>query len=155
MVALSSQVPLLMVRARSRRCGLPLGDVIETMRPLAIEPVAHVPAFVLGVAVVRGSAVPVIDLGALLGLPEAAVAGRFVTVRAGSRVVAVQVESVDGVHHMDPAQLLASPPLLRDARSEHVASLATLERELLTVLDGARLVPDEVWSALPDAPPAA
>ena len=51
-----------LVQAGLHLCALPLGAVIETLRPLPLRPLAGAPAGVLGVAVVRGSPVPVIDL---------------------------------------------------------------------------------------------
>src|SRR5688500_14337406 len=66
-------------------------DVIEVMRPLPCEPLAGVPPFVLGVSVVRGSAIPVVDAARLVGGPPA-VATRWITLRlAPARAAALAV----------------------------------------------------------------
>jgi purine-binding chemotaxis protein CheW len=136
-------------RVGARLCALPLDQVVETMRPMAVEPVPGAPAFVIGVAIIRGAPVPVVDAGALLG-GEAA-RGRLITVRIGSRHVALAVDEVLGVRRLAAAALTALPPLLRDARQDGVASLGALDDGLLLVLEGARLVPDSLWAALQTA----
>ena len=47
--------------------ALPAAQVVETMRPLGTDSVPEMPPFVLGLAIVRGAAVPVVDVGTLLG----------------------------------------------------------------------------------------
>ena len=44
----------LVCRVAARLCALPVRAVIEIMRPLALEPIAGAPAFVAGLAIIRG-----------------------------------------------------------------------------------------------------
>jgi purine-binding chemotaxis protein CheW len=135
----------LVCRARARRCALPLEHVVEVMRPLPVQPVASSPDFVLGLAVIRGAPLPVVDLGSLWGGGRAAPAGRFVTMRAGHGRVALAVESVEGVIDL-PEGLRGLPRLLGDAAGELVRALGVRDAELLLVLEAARLVPTELES---------
>src|SRR5690349_3994907 len=48
-------------------CALALRDVVETIRPLPVQPIAGTADVLLGVSVIRGVAVPVIDTARLLG----------------------------------------------------------------------------------------
>lgn len=148
MTALGAQVPALVVTSGSRRAAIPIAHVRETMRPLPVEPVAGAPAWVRGLAVIRGAPVPVVDLDALLG---GGAPGdhhrRFVTVTAGARVVALAVDDVLGVERLDPAAVGALPPLV-DAGDEAVAAVGALDAQLVVVLRAAQLVPDEAWAAL-------
>jgi purine-binding chemotaxis protein CheW len=137
---------VLLVRAGGRLCGLAVGSVVETMRPLPVALLAGAPAFVRGVAVVRGEPVPVVDLATLLGASEPGAIGRFVTVRAGSRPAALAVTSVLGVSRLDGGG--RELPLVRDACAGALASLRTRDDELLVVLATARLVPEEALAAL-------
>ena len=57
----------LVSRVATRLCALPVGAVIETMRRLPVEPIAGAPAFIAGLAIVRG------EPGALAGDVVAAV----------------------------------------------------------------------------------
>lgn len=138
---------LLLFRVGKRLFGLPLADVVETMRPLPIEPFPGTPAFVRGLAVVRGAPTPVVDLAALFD-GEPAEPRRFVTVRAGERAVALAVGHIAGVREAVAEGGL--PPLLRDARADAVASIGLVDTALLLVLEAARLVPDDFWPALDD-----
>lgn len=139
--------PFLLVRISGAVCGLPLNDVVETMRRLATEPLAAAPDYVRGITVVRGIPAPVVDLGRLIEADAASEPGRYVTVRVGSRAVALAVESVIGIADLD-TEAADVPPLLHSARREAVESLGTLDSELLVVLRPARLVPESLWTAL-------
>ena len=81
---------LLICRVHGRLCALPLWHVTETMRPLPIEVVAGTPHFVLGLAVIRGAPVPVVDAARLLGEADAP-SGRWIALTAGSHPVALAV----------------------------------------------------------------
>jgi len=136
-------MPVLLVVAGRRRCALPLRHVIETMRPLPIEAIADPPPGVVGVSVIRGQPLPVLDLGALLAPDaphEAVPASRFVTLRVGGRQVALAVDAVLGVRELENAELHELPPLLRGSQSTSITSLSALDRELVAILDTGRLL---------------
>ncbi|MGE0453564.1 MAG: chemotaxis protein CheW [Vicinamibacteria bacterium] len=136
----------LVCRARARLCALPIEAVVETMRPLPVSELPGAPPFVRGVSLIRGSPVPVVDVGGLLGDLGSAGTTRFVLLRLGERRVALALEEVLGLRELPAQQLGELPPLLRDA-SEVVPRVAALDSELLHVLAAARLVPDSVWQA--------
>lgn len=144
---------LLLVRARARVCALPLSAVVETFRPLPLRPVSDLPLppFILGLAVVRGEPVPVVDLGALLGLEEPAHARRWVTLRLGARRVALAVEDVLNVVPDEGLDRKALPPLLGGSSRGAVDALAALDGQFLSLLDTARLVPEDVLRKLAGA----
>jgi purine-binding chemotaxis protein CheW len=136
---------LLICRVAARLCALPVELVVETMRPLGVEPVAGAPPFVQGIARIRGALLPVVDAARLLGMPEAH-AGRFVTVRVGLRCVALAVSSVLGLRSVAADALQAWPPLLRDAEAGAVETIGLLDEDLLSVLAGAKVLPEVDWS---------
>ncbi len=143
---------VLVVMAGECACAFPVQHVAETMRPLPIEPLAGTPAFVRGVAVIRGAPTPVIDLKALLKNGEnSAIYGRFVTLKLGDRRVALGVDSVVGLKNLNAAQLADLPPMLRDVATDLISAVSTREAQLLLVLQASRLVPDEVWAGLATA----
>jgi len=133
----------LVCRVEARLCALPLEHAVETMRPLAVEPVVGAPPFVRGLAVVRGEPLPVVDAARLLGLQEGPI-GRFVTVAVGVRRVALAVDAVVGVRRFPPGSLRALPPLLHEAAGDVVDAIGLLDSALLLVLRSARLLHDEV-----------
>lgn len=112
-----------------------------------MDPVADAPSFVLGVAIIRGSPVPVVDLAALVGTRSDR-PGRFVTLRVHERQVALAVDEVLGVRSLAVPLLGDLPPLLRGAQPEAVSTMGNLDGELLVVLANAQVVPDALWIAL-------
>jgi len=143
------QLSLLICRVGSRLCGLPLAHVVETMRPLPVEPLAHLPSFVDGLSLIRGRPTPVIDARRLLGADgEPGARARFVTLDLAERSAALAVDAVLGVRDIDVAELAQLPALLRDTQNDLVAALGTLDHELLVVLERSRLLPEAVWAAV-------
>jgi purine-binding chemotaxis protein CheW len=137
----------LICRVQTRLCAIPLGHVIETMRPLPTEAIVGAPPFVRGLAVIRGAPVPVVDAARLLGATQAQ-AARLVTMTVGARRVALAVDSVLGVRAIPAGSLHELPPLLHEAGADVVAAIGLLDAELLLVLHATRLLPEDAWAAL-------
>ncbi len=148
MSAPSSQMSALLVRAGSRIVALPLESVVETMRPLPTAPVAEMPSFLRGLAIIRGFPAPVVDLALLLDVKSDESASRFVLLRLGERRAALAVDEVLGVRPLDRSAMHAFPPLLQDAYAELVTAVEVRDQQLLFVLQATRVVPDEVWQRL-------
>lgn len=137
---------VLLCKVRERLCALPLVHVVETMRPLPVEVFPDMPPAVRGLAIVRGKPTPVIDAAALVGLDAPPDEHRFVTLRTGDRCFAVAVDEVIGVRSLPMADLEGLPPLLGVHNADVVTAVASLDRELLLVLDSLRIVPEDAWS---------
>src|SRR5262245_27177172 len=91
---------MLVTRVGGVACALPVGHVVDTNRPLPVEPTGggrgandQALAVVDGLAMIRGEPVPVVDARRLLGVPGGE-ATRFVVVRAAQRRVALAVDAV-------------------------------------------------------------
>ncbi|MCW5808484.1 MAG: chemotaxis protein CheW [Deltaproteobacteria bacterium] len=124
--------------------AIPTDRVVETMRPLPTERLAGAPAFVRGLAVVRGAALPVID-GVHVVAGRAAVMGphaRCVPLRVGGGRAVLLVDEVVGVRRLGDAELAELPPLAGAAVAETVRAIGALDARLLVVLDAGRLVSD-------------
>ena len=141
----------LMCRIGSHIGALALKHVWETMRPLSVQPLTGAPAFVLGLAIVRGVPTPVVDACRLLD-PLASSSmlspARFVSIRLGERCAALAVDAVIEVRSFAAGTLAEIPPLLRGAATDLVSAIGALDAELLLVLEAARLIPESVWSAV-------
>jgi purine-binding chemotaxis protein CheW len=127
--------------------AVPLPIVVETMRPLPVERLPDLPEFIPGVSVIRGVAVPVVDVSVLL-----AVAGspptRFLTLALDERRVALAVDAVIGVRWLDAEVRQELPPLLGGVAPELISAIGTLDPELLVVLGDAQLVPESAWDTI-------
>jgi purine-binding chemotaxis protein CheW len=146
-VATEGGTLFLVCRLGSELAVLPIAHVSETMRPLPVEPLADVPAFVLGLAVIRGAATPVVHVGRLLSdltyHPT-----RFVLVKAGERRIVLAVEAVVGVRRLPASLLHDLPPLLARGAGGVIDGIGTLDSELFFVLESARLLPESTWAAI-------
>jgi purine-binding chemotaxis protein CheW len=140
----------LLCRAGSSLCALPLANVVEIMRALRVEPVAGAPPFVRGLSVIRGAPTPVVDIAHLFGGCTAP-SRRWVTVKTGTRVVALAVDSVLGVRSVVTASNTEPlPPLLREAMSDMVSVIRRLDADLLMFLNTARIVAEVLLEHLGD-----
>lgn len=97
---------------------------------------------------IRGLAVPVIDMAAMMGVVGETEGTRFVVLRAGDRNVAAAVASVTGFINLPGTLLGKVPPLLENAPSTFVEAVSSLDEELLLILSAARLVPADVLEKL-------
>jgi purine-binding chemotaxis protein CheW len=138
---------VLIVQVQAGACALPLIHVIETMRPLPIEPMVSTLPFVRGLSIIRGAPTPVVDLGALLGTSDGS-PGRFVTFRAGGRQVALSVDAVVGVLEFDELTIQQLPPLLSGTSQEIIEAIGVLDDQMLIVLRASWQLPDAVWRAV-------
>ena len=145
----SGVLVLLICRVGARLCGIPLEHVVETMRPLPTQPLPQLPDFVEGVALIRGSPTVVLDTHRLLGAEHGPrVHQRYVTIRLGARRLALAVDAVLGVRHLEQDELNELPALLREPGNDLVQALGTLDHELLCVLERSRLLPESAWQSL-------
>lgn len=144
----SDSVPFLICRCGSLLCALALEHVMESMRPLPVSPVPAMPSFLLGLAIIRGSATPVVHVALLMGEAEPVAPTRFVSMKMGARTAAFAVDSVVGIRALKRELVQEIPILLQKVESGGVAAITLLDTELLLVLESARIIPEGVWDAL-------
>ncbi|WP_020472197.1 chemotaxis protein CheW [Zavarzinella formosa] len=142
------ETTFLLIRLNSKLCAIPLAVVAECMRPLPAEPVPGTPPYLLGLAVIRGGPVPVVDLDVLLGGTGDGPRGRYVLLKFGERKLAIAVSEVSGVCQLPDSILREAPPLLQGGDRELMAAVGVRDDQLFFVLRAAKVVPDEVWRVL-------
>lgn len=129
-------------------CALALRDVVETIRPLPVQPIAGTADVLLGVSVIRGLAVPVVDTARLLGAGMER-PSRFVTTRTGQGPLAYATGPVIGVLPVVPDGG-RPPPLLGAAATRLVAAVGVLDSRPLLFLRGTDLLAGTGLEAAPD-----
>ena len=135
--------PHLLIRAATTLVGIPVDVVHEVMRMPELRPLpSEIPA-TLGMAMIRASAVTVLDLRRLLGFDDTVPPSRLISVRIGKRQVALALDDVVGIARLDDTDATAQP-LAADA----VSQLTVLDRELVLVLETLRTVPEAAWQPL-------
>lgn len=132
----------------SRLGALPIEHVDEVMRPLPLERLQNEHPFAAGASLIRGRPVPVLDVETLFGEVAAGNIGRFITVRVGSRLVALAVTRVIGVWDAHSLGLGEVPPLLESAAAGAIEAVGCLDEQLLTVLNAGRIIPEALWAEL-------
>jgi purine-binding chemotaxis protein CheW len=142
----------LIFRARQHVCAVGLEQVVETMRPQPVRALAGVPAYVRGVAVIRGAPAPVLNVGALLDgdVPDPdPPTARLVMVDRG-QPYAFAVDEIVGIRTVPEQVWRELPPLLRSVAA--VTAFAAVDGEPTLFLDAARALPGETWDELEPDP---
>lgn len=118
--------PLLVFSLDQLRLALPLTQVRETVRAVAITPLAGAPGVVEGVVNVRGAVVPALDLRARFHLPPRPVAlsDHMIVASAGARQVILRVDRTLEV--LTVAEDEVTPLAREGAAFAHLAGVARL-----------------------------
>jgi purine-binding chemotaxis protein CheW len=101
----------------------------------------NTPEYVQGVINLRGAIIPIIDLRQRFRMerldpgPTTAVVVLKVIHDYGSRIMGVVVDAVSDVHDVTDAELRSAPECGSTASSECVKGLATVNRQMLIILD--------------------
>lgn len=143
---------LLVFHAGTRLCGVPLESVVETLRPLPVEPMAGQSAIVSGICVVRGEPAPVLNVALLIGGDADQPVTRFISMAADKspateghrRPVVLAVDSVLGVREVESESVHDLPPLLSHVASNLVGGLGMVGGDSLLLLRDARLLADSL-----------
>jgi purine-binding chemotaxis protein CheW len=109
----------------------------------ASTPLPHAPAHVLGMINLRGSILPVIDLGSLLGIGETAVSTSSVVMVAqiGQHQVGLLVDAVCDIL-MVGENMLQEPPRVGDRVRDFVSGVMTTDEGIVTLLCLDHVMPD-------------
>lgn len=118
-----------------QRYAIPLLEVDRVLPMVAVSALSEAPEVVEGVVNVRGEVVPVVDVRRRLGLParQQGLSARLVLVRTARRVLALAVDSADGVRELDATAVASAEALISGAR--YVAGIAALPDGLLFIHD--------------------
>lgn len=88
--------------------GIPIYAVIKVYHAVEVMPLPKAPKVVAGIINVKGQIIPVLDIRKILGLRqcEMELFNRLVLVNTGKRIVALWVDSVNGLLKLDINQQL-------------------------------------------------
>ena len=142
---------VLLFEVGGERWALEAARVREVVRAVAVSRLPAAPPVVLGVVVVRGELVPVLDFRARVGLPAAPLspAEHFVIADAGGRTVAVRADRAVGLANVPDAEVADPRAAVPDAR--HVSGVARLPGGLVLVHDLAAFLTAAEAASLDEA----
>ena len=105
----------------------------------------HAPDYVLGVINLRGAVLPVVDLGARLGLPPAQPTSShvIVVVQIMGCAVGLLVHAVCDILVVSEG-MVQRPPKLGDSLSDVVVGIMPLEGRMITVLSLDHILPPDL-----------
>lgn len=140
----------LLCRLATSWCALTLQGLGEVMRPQPVDRIAGLPEFVEGLAIIRGMALPVVNLPHLLcgSHSPAGDQERFITAHSDGRQLALRVDEVAGILPLNPEIWQALPNLLDELHGQHLAALGSLNGDLVMLLRRTHLLSEADWEVL-------
>ncbi len=117
--------------------GLDISDVYEIIRHQSITAVPRAPSFVRGVINLRGRIIPVVNLHARFGLPDAIItsASRIVVVEAAGTRVGLEVDGVSEVLMIPSDAVESTPAVAAGAEADYLRGIAKLGDRLIILLE--------------------
>ena len=138
--------PSLLLRVRGRLCALPLEHVVETMRPQPVSAVADAPPSSRASLIIRGAAVPVVDVARLLN-PSARRAAASAAARRGALRHREESPIAPSRSPSTPWSVSAGCPRARSTSCRRCCATPARRRSRRSV----RWTPSFSWSCAPRA----
>lgn len=130
--------------------GVNVMQVQEVLRVTEVAPVPGAPHYVLGIVNLRGNVVTVMDTRSRFGLPTAELddASRIVIIETQAQVFGMLVDSVAEVVDLRASQIDPTPNVGTDESARYLQGVASMDGDLLILVDLDRLLSDEEWDEL-------
>jgi len=112
-------------------------------------PLPHSPDYMRGVINLRGAVLPIIDLGARLGLGAAEPTARHVIIvaRIGERTVGLLVEAVSDILTVTDETIQATPDVACDTVKTFVHGILPIEGRMISLISLDNVLPQEALAA--------
>jgi purine-binding chemotaxis protein CheW len=133
------RVQVLVFTLHGRELALPVEEVIEVLRMVAVTALPEAPCWVAGVINLRGRIIPVIDLRARLGMPPREPALSTPIIVVGRREAAAGLLADGAVEVLTLPSEAVEPPDRLPAPAPAVTGMARQGDRLILVLDPRRL----------------
>lgn len=128
--------------------GIDVMQVQEVLRVSEIAPVPGAPNYVMGIINLRGNVVTVIDTRKRFGLSENEIddSTRIVIIESEGNVVGILVDSVAEVVDLKRSEIESSPNVGNDESSRYIQGVATVNGELLILVDINKMLSEDEWN---------
>ncbi len=134
--------------------ALDISHVREILEYTTVTKVPQTPSFMKGVINLRGSVVPVIDMGLKLGLPETnrtidtCIIVMEVSLDEEKAVMGAMVDSVQEVFEMEPGQIEGAPRLGTHLNMEFIKGIGKKDDRFCIILDIDRVFSAQELAAI-------
>ncbi len=137
-----ASVQLVICHLDDRAFALPVAQVTQVLRMVALTPVPDTPAWLPGLINLRGQVVPVIDLRTRVGLSPRSprLSTRILIAQIDDVLVGLIADTVSQVVAL-PSPEIATPTSAGEA-SDLVSGIARLDGRLIPILNLPRLIAD-------------
>lgn len=117
--------------------GVDVMKTREVLKPAGVRKVPEAPEFIEGMASIRESVVPVIDMRKRLSLPERSKGdpSRLLVVAIGESQVALEVDDVPGVIELSREAIRPAPELFRGLERRYLEGIVRDGERLMILLD--------------------
>ena len=133
--------------------GVEILKVQEIRGYEAVTKIANAPAFIKGVANLRGTIVPIVDMRIKFNLGEP-VYDQFTVViilNIAGRIVGMVVDSVSDVIALSPEQVRPAPDFSSSFDTRYITGLGTVDERMLILVDIERLMSAEDMALMSNA----
>ena len=132
----TQEIEMLSFRLGSEEYVLPVDDVQEGLKCRELTMVPNSPPYVIGVTSIRGTVLPVLDLGRRLGLPPATrdEKARIIIISPDDENAGILVDQVSGVVRISPDAVSPAPETIEQG-AEFLKGIARKDDRLYILLD--------------------
>lgn len=130
--------------------GIEILKVQEIRGYDAVTPIANTPTFIKGVVNLRGKIVPIVDLRIKFNLGKVGYDEFTVVIilNLSGRVVGIVVDGVSDVMALKDDQLREVPSLVTSIDTKYIVGLATVEQQMLILVDIEQLMSSQEMALL-------
>ena len=121
-------------------------SVLEIRGWAPATPLPQSPSYVRGVINLRGTVLPIIDLGARLGLPVTPPSARHVIIvaRIGLKTVGLLVEAVSDILTVGEDLIQPTPDISCETVRAFVKGIIAIDGEMISLISLDGLLPEEI-----------
>jgi purine-binding chemotaxis protein CheW len=142
----AAQRELVAFRMGEQKYCVDIRSVLEIRGWAPATPLPQSPSYVRGVINLRGTVLPIIDLGARLGLPVSPPSARHVIIvaRIGMKTVGLLVEAVSDILTVGEELIQPTPDISCETVRAFVKGIIAMDGEMISLISLDGLLPDEL-----------
>jgi purine-binding chemotaxis protein CheW len=129
-----------LIRLAAESLAIELDQVREVFRLESVTPVPGMPPSLVGVANLRGTVVPLVDLRASLGGPSSTTSKYALVVRHGARQIGILIDEMPEILMIQPDDVLDVLPAEMSKKRPYLSGLVKLESRMSGMLEVSRLL---------------
>ena len=138
------EIELLSFRVEDHEYSVDIMSVREIRGWTRTTSLPHSPSYVRGVINLRGTVLPVIDLGMRLGMEPSEPDDRnvIIVIDVDGRTLGLRVDAVSDILTLQTEQLRSPPGIAADENQTFLKALTIIDERMVRVLDLTSILPD-------------